>query len=279
MKTAVYFYTGTGNSLWTARELAKRIAPSELISLNHRYRKQLPPCHADLFGLVFPVHIWGVPPPVLEFLHFIKTNPKSYVFAVAVNAGQVAATLIQLQKLLKTKNIHLSCGFSIDLPSNYIPWGGAISPQKQQKKIAAALEKIERMARIVRNREERAVEKGPLWHNILFSLIYKKSLPYVGGMDKSFFTDEKCSSCGICSKICPARNILMTEVRPVWQHRCEQCFACIQWCPEEAIQYGRGTRNKKRYHHPDISLKDMLACAEDKISEKAMRENDQVSLS
>ncbi|MEN6358816.1 MAG: hypothetical protein ABFD59_01960 [Smithella sp.] len=46
---------------------------------------------------------------------------------------------------------------------------------------------------------------------------------------------------------------------PAWHHRCEQCFACIQWCPEEAIQYGKGTRNKKRCHHPEISLKDMLA--------------------
>lgn len=265
MKTVVYFYTGTGNSLWTARELAKRIAPSELVSLN-QHPKTFSPAPVDRIGLVFPVHIWGVPPPVMDFLDFLQTNAKPYVFAVAVNAGQVAATLIQLKELLQTKGLHLSCGFSVDLPSNYIPWGGAISPQKQQKKIAAALEKIERIAGVVRNKEDLPVEKGPLWQNILFSLIYKKSLPYVAGMDKSFFADEKCSSCGICTKICPARNILMTEERPIWQNRCEQCFACIQWCPEEAIQYGNGTRNKKRYHHPHISLKDMLACAEGKNS-------------
>ncbi|MDD4357170.1 MAG: EFR1 family ferrodoxin [Smithellaceae bacterium] len=263
MKTAVYVYTGTGNSLWAARELANRIGPSELISLN-RQQKQFPPCEADVIGLVFPVHIWGVPPPVTKFLDLIKTNPTPYVFAVAVNAGQVAATLIQLKKLLQAKNLDLSCGFSIDLPSNYIPWGGAITPPKQQKKISAALEKIERIAGIVRNKEDLPVEKGPLWQNIFFSLIYKKSLPHIASMDKSFFFDEKCSSCGVCAKICPARNILMDGGKPVWQRRCEQCFACIQWCPEEAIQYGKGTRKKKRYHHPDISLKDMLACAEGK---------------
>ena len=90
-------------------------------------------------------------------------------------------------------------------------------------------------------------------------MIYRKTLPNVAKMDKSFFADEKCTACGICAKLCPSRNIVITEGKPVWQHRCEQCFACLQWCPEEAIQYGKNTKNKKRYHHPEISLKDILA--------------------
>ena len=80
-------------------------------------------------------------------------------------------------------------------------------------------------------------------------------------MDKSFFADEKCTSCGICEKLCPAGNIVITEGKAVWQHRCEQCFACLQWCPAEAIQYGKNTKSKKRYHHPEISLKDIIAAS------------------
>lgn len=267
MKTTIYFYTGTGNSLWTARNLAGRLDQSEVISLS-RNKQQSLSCDSERIGLVFPVHIWGVPPPVIEFLRSLKANPTQYVFAVAVNAGQVAATLIQLRKLLHAKHLHLSSGFSIDLPSNYIPWGGAVSQDKQQKKISAALKKIERIAEVVRNKEDLPPEVGPLWQNLIFSLIYRKSLPYVARMDKSFLADEKCSSCGICEKICPAQNIRIVSGKPVWQHRCEQCFACIQWCPEEAIQYGKNTTTKKRYHHPDISLKDMLACAPVKNSQR-----------
>jgi Pyruvate/2-oxoacid:ferredoxin oxidoreductase delta subunit len=263
MTTPIFFYTGTGNSLWAARKVAGCLGQPALISMS-RNRKEPVSCDAERIGLVFPVHIWGVPPPVIDFLQCLKADPSQYIFAVAVNAGQVAATLIQLYEFLRTKQLHLSSGFSLDLPSNYIPWGGAISQDKQQQKFAAALEKIEQIAKTVRDREVLQPEKGPLWQNLIFSMIYRLSLPYVAGMDKSFFADEKCSGCGICEKICPARNIRMTGNKPEWLHRCEQCFACIQWCPDEAIQYGRGTAKKKRYHHPEISLKDILACAPDR---------------
>lgn len=257
MKTAIYYYTGTGNSLWTARKTAERLGPTELIPLAS-LREESFLCTEDRIGLVFPVHIWGIPPPVIEFLDRLKIDSSPYIFAVAVNAGQVARTLVQLKKLLDRKNLHLSSGFSIDLPSNYIPWGGAISLEKQQKKFAAALKKIDRIAAIVGRNEQLPPEKGPLWQNIIFSAIYRKSLPYVARMDKSFWADEKCNACGICENVCPAANILMQGERPVWRHNCQQCFACIHWCPESAIQYGEGTAAKKRYRHPEVSLKDML---------------------
>lgn len=267
MKTTLYYYSGTGNSLWTARKLAGLLDETDLIAISPCRKKQFR-CDSEVIGLVFPVHIWGVPPPVVEFLQKLQADSASYIFAVAVNAGQVAATLIQLQKILNVKGLQLSSGFSIDLPSNYIPWGGAISPEKQQKKISAALQKMENIAKAVRNRENLRPESGFFLQNLVLSMIYRKSLPYVPRMDKSFFADEKCTSCGICEKICPAGNIRMAGDKPVWQHHCEQCFACIQWCPEEAIQYGKGTRSKKRYHHPEISLKDMLATAGIGIKEK-----------
>lgn len=29
----------------------------------------------------------------------------------------------------------------------------------------------------------------------------------------------------------------------------EQCLACIKWCPQETIQFGKKTPRYKRYHH------------------------------
>jgi Pyruvate/2-oxoacid:ferredoxin oxidoreductase delta subunit len=172
--------------------------------------------------------------------------------------------LLQLKKLLHQRHLPLSSGFSLELPSNYIVWRGAITKEKQQKKFIAATNKLERIAPIILEKKVLPPEKGPFWQNPLFSWVYRKSYPRIGQMDKSFFADEKCNACGICANVCPAQNIVLSGGKPAWLHRCEQCFACIQWCPEEAIQAGRNTRNKVRYHHPDISLKDMLAFASQK---------------
>ncbi|HNX93110.1 MAG TPA: EFR1 family ferrodoxin, partial [Syntrophomonas sp.] len=94
-KTTIFYYTGTGNSLWIARLLARDLGNTELISMVN------PVIHWDeidssVIGLVFPVHVWGVPHRVLDFLDQLSSRPVDYIFAVANNAGQVSNTLIQL---------------------------------------------------------------------------------------------------------------------------------------------------------------------------------------
>jgi ferredoxin len=259
MKTTIYFYTGTGNSLWTAQKLSAALNDTELIPITLAGKESIIPS-SDNIGFIFPVHIWGIPPPVVDFLNRLKAGSAGYYFAAAVNAGQVAATLIQLKNLLLQRNIKLSSGFSVYTPSNYIPWGGAVAQEKQQKIFKDAMDKINHIALSIRAKEEKPPEKGPAWQNIFLSAIYRSSYLHVPKMDNPFFADEKCTGCGICEKICPAQNISLVDGKPTWQHRCEQCFACLQWCPEEAIQYGKGTIKRKRYRHPEITLKDMLAC-------------------
>jgi epoxyqueuosine reductase QueG len=49
----------------------------------------------------------------------------------------------------------------------------------------------------------------------------------------------------------------MQGSKPVFKEQCEQCMACIQWCPKQAINYKTKTQTRGRYHHPDISYQDM----------------------
>jgi ferredoxin len=259
MKTLIYFYTGTGNSLWTAKKLSEQLENTELSPMTLTGQGSIYP-QGENIGLIFPVHVWGMPPLVIDFVNRLELKPAKYYFAIAVNAGQVAATLLQLKKLMRARGLNLFAGFSIGLPSNYIPWGGAPAEEKQQKKFNEALEKISRISAIIKAQETRNPDKGPLWQNILFSALYRMSFSQIPKMDKSFWADAECTGCMICEKICAVQNILMSEGKPTWQHHCEQCFACLQWCPEKAIQYGKNTPEKKRYHHPEIKLQDILAC-------------------
>lgn len=260
MRTTVYFYTGTGNSLWTARKLSEKLENTELVSIA-RAGGGFIHTESPRVGIVFPVHIWGLSGLVVDFVRRLEANSDKYYFALAVNAGQVAATLVQLRRLMNQKGLLLHCGFSIVLPSNYIPWGGAILEEKQQKLFGGALAKIEEIAEVIRSGQMKEPERGSLWQNVFFSALYRLTFAQVGKMDKSFWSDEKCNGCRVCEIICPLKNIIVDGKKPVWQHLCDQCFACLQWCPEEAIQYGRNTQSKKRYRHPEIKVNDMLSSA------------------
>ena len=258
MKTNLFFYTGTGNSLWTARMLAGELGDTEIIPISGTSGDTIA-SGAEAIGIIFPVHIWGLPRRVMAFVDALEKNWSRYHFAVAVNAGQVAATLIQLKKRMQARGLSLSAGFELAMPSNYIPWGGPGPEEAQVRRIEAARRKIGRIAAAAAARETRPVEKGPLWQNILFTGFNRLALPHVPKMDRSFWVDDKCNGCGICKAVCPSGNIDLPAGRPNWQHHCEQCLACIQWCPQEAIQFGKKTPRYRRYHHPEVTLKDMLA--------------------
>ncbi len=258
MKTVIYYYTGTGNSLWTARTAAAEIGGAGLFSMAYADNDN-ESAGAEAVGLVFPVHMWGIPALALRFIEKMTSDPKKYYFAFAVNAGQVSRTLIQLKELLASRGMTLSAGFDIVLPSNYIPWGGPGPAEKLEKIHREAGEKIKQAASLILRRETGHIEKGPLWQRIIFTALYKRALAMVPKMDKDFWIDEKCNGCAMCAKVCPVDNISMKNDRPEWLHHCEQCLACIQWCPQEAIQFGKKTPAYERYHHPEVKLKDMIA--------------------
>lgn len=261
MATWIYYFTGTGNSLWVSRELARRLDDEvRLISLGSEYC--LPDSLCDRVGIVFPVHIWGLPRCVVDFVGKLEKQPSRYIFALAVNAGQVAATLLQMQKKLAVNEVELSAGFDVKMPSNYIPWRGAQPKPEQDALFLKARQKIDRIAERIQHREMGPIEKGPGWQNVAFTIVYNLTFSRVPKLGKYLRADFNCNGCGVCADICPASNIHMEAGRPVWEAHCEQCLACLQWCPQTAVQYANKTAGKERYHHPEVCLSDMKAAAQ-----------------
>jgi len=256
MKAKIFYYTGTGNSLWSARVLAEKLGGVTLLPM--KGANALAAGDTEAVGFVFPVHMWGIPRPVAEFIEKMSLRPETYLFALAVNAGQVSRTLVQLREMLIQRGLTLGAGFGIVLPSNYIPWGGPGPVERRNSRFASARAKLEEAAACIAGCETGPVEKGPLWQRVVFTALYRMTYKQVCRMDKDFWCDDRCNGCGICERICPAGNIALKENRPAWKHNCEQCLACIQWCPQEAIQFGKKTPAYERYHHPEITLNDML---------------------
>jgi ferredoxin/flavodoxin len=258
MKTVVYYFSGTGNSLKVAKEIASGLGDTELIPLREAVKKDTA-VDAGRIGFVFPVYMWGVPSLVVDFVKKNKNLKGKYVFSVVTYGGSPGATNVQLKKLIQQNGGVLSAGFAIHMPGNYVPMYPAMSLETQVKLFDAAKPKIADMVAKVKNNESGILEKNKFIVNLVLSGgFYSISMPRIHGMDKKFRAQDTCTSCGICQKVCPVENISIENGKPVWKHKCEQCMACIQWCPVTAIQYGKGTIGRARYRHPDIKVQEMM---------------------
>lgn len=254
MKTVIYWFSGTGNSLAVAKELAARLEGADCISI--RDALKTPPKTADRVGLVFPVYGWGPPRIVERFVRRLCISANTPVFAVATYAGTPGGTLELLRRLLRARGLDLTAGWHVKMPENYPPLGGAPAPEKQREINLAAAEKIEQIAAALQRPTSVPPGKSPFFLRLLSRTIHPLFRRFVPRADRFFRVGSSCNGCGLCAEVCPVADIKMQDGHPVWLGHCEQCFACFHWCPQRAIQYGRSAR-QHRYHHPDAQLADL----------------------
>jgi ferredoxin len=255
--TTIYYFSATGNSFVVARAIAEKLGDTKLISLARLDAAPLSP-DTKRVGVVFPVYVFGLPLIITRFIKKLKIPKDAYLFAVAVNGGMPCATLNQAARLCSEQDIPLSSGFAVRMVDNCISIAGAISLDKQKIRFEKAKQKINEICAAIEKREQRIHPGWPLI-NWLFSRFYRSWILKASGLDKKLTADTNCNGCGVCEQVCPVNNIKMSERRPAWQHHCEQCLACLHWCPSKAIQWGKHTTGRTRYHHPDVKMADITA--------------------
>lgn len=259
----IFYFSGTGNSLYVAKEIAEK-NKEELISIatilkdgKNIYEFTLK--QNEVIGFIYPIYAWAPPKQVIEFVKKLKLNnyKDNYIFTVATCGENIGKTIELLSKTLSKKNLPLNSGFSIKMPNNYIILGDVDSKEVEGKKLLEAEKMIIEINNTIKNRTKDifVVEKGfmpSILTNVINPLFNKG-----GASTKKFYVTDKCTSCGLCEKVCNCGTIKV-EGKPNWGDNCTQCLACIHLCPTGAIQYGKGTEKKGRYRHPKISTNEMI---------------------
>jgi len=91
-------------------------------------------------------------------------------------------------------------------------------------------------------------------------------LPFLNRFyDVEFYSNSKCAGCGTCEKVCLSGKVKMVNEKPVWQEdvQCFYCDACLNYCPEQAVQIGSNrflksyTEENGRYFHPYATADDI----------------------
>lgn len=259
MQTTIYYFTGTGNSLKIARDLTQKLEECELIPIAKGWQKEDLESTSEKIGFIFPLYYSGLPKIVYDFINKIDLSKSNYFFTVVTSAGDInELPLQQLEKILKTKAKTLSAGFFITMPNNYIIGFDIHSEESQKRFFGRAINQVEKISEIVKDKKQNLNQEifvKNLSRSERFNQNFRNE---VNESDKSFYADDSCSSCGICEQVCPVNNIILVDGIPEWQHNCQQCLACINFCPEKSIQFGTETLKTGRYHHPEITLQEII---------------------
>jgi ferredoxin len=266
VKTIIYYFTGTGNSLAAAKKIAAVLGDCELVPIASLHKTSgdiVPP--AERVGIVCPLYFSGLPVMVAGFAGRLDLSHAQYTFSVITLGGPSGASALrQLDSILRKRQDHrLDAGFSVTMPGNYILMYSSPSGKKQEEILAKADEQIAGIMGPVTQCEKRALP-SPLIFRLLHTLIYPWFTSHVHTDDRRFSVSDKCTSCGTCAAICPAGNIRMVQGRPVWKHHCELCCGCIHNCPVQAIQAGAKTEKRVRYRNPSVSIAELKQQPEEK---------------
>jgi len=252
----IFYFSGTGNSLHIATRISRSLGEG-LISIPVEMNKNENTLSYNIkeggyIGFVYPVHAWGPPKIVLDFIDKIQLSKgMPYVFSVATCGGEEGDTTKILKLHLAKKGIPLSSAFTIDMPNNYIIGSDVESKEKILEKLAAADKKTDEILRIIKNKEHDVFNLNPGSFPTLKTKVVNPFFKKYALDIKHFNVDDNCNGCGLCENVCPLNSIKVNG-KPIWSGECSMCLACINRCPTHAIQYDKKTINKGRYVHPDL---------------------------
>jgi ferredoxin len=275
MITEIYYFSGTGNSLFVAKKLQELMPGVELVPIVRRIKENNYSIKGENAGFIFPCHGLTIPIPVRDFLKRINPESSDYFFAIATRGGTVFKGFKLLDNYLRKNGKYLNAAFTINMSLNDPKLNFFTVPTKDEMEEIKnnALGKIRKIHKIILNRSDYREDDNTgvtFSNNRLLNRILEWLVPFATHfvsprIRKYFYSDSKCTGCGICEKVCPSGKIRMVDGRPLWMPdiKCYLCYSCLNYCPFEAVQiYSKFwmksyTAEKGRYPHPYATVGDI----------------------
>ncbi len=164
MSTEIYSFSGTGNSLAVARDIAGKTG-ARLRSIPRAMEDERIAVGVDAVGVVFPVYHQGIPLILKRLFERIEPLESRYVFGVCTYGDSPGLAIRHLGELVQARGGQLAAGFAVHMPYNYVTPSPVlrgffrsytlreIPVERQRALYAAAHEKAERIAATIRARD------------------------------------------------------------------------------------------------------------------------------
>ena len=117
-KVAIYYFSGTGNSLAVARDIAGKMN-GELVSIPAVMDQESIVTDADVIGIVFPVYFasndnGGIPLIVGRFVGKLDNIGSKYIFAICTHSGMPGTTIEHFRRIVEARGGKLAAGFAVN---------------------------------------------------------------------------------------------------------------------------------------------------------------------
>jgi ferredoxin len=261
MENIIFYFSGTGNSLKTAKTVLYKIGNTRLVSMTKSGEITITGQY-ETIGFIFPIYFWGLPNAVIKFIEKVNfINKNSFYYSITTSGGSPGNGLSQLNELLeKHHNIKLNYGKNIIMQTNYILHNTIIYTYnfcnlktKINKIIKKSDKELNKAIEQLKSKTNNKIKKM----NRFMESYYKKHMKNISSITNDYTVSANCIKCGICVKVCPVKNIELFNDIPKFNNHCEHCLACIHYCPQKTINYKNITQNRKRYNHPEISCEEL----------------------
>lgn len=246
MKTTIYVFSATGNSLTSAKILAEKIN-AELVSVASIRNLEEINEKSDVIGFVFPVYYGNMPYPVREIITKMYFRSDAYIFTVATYRGHAGDVAKRMDSLLRTRGQTLSLALGLPMPGNSF----INKPEVDQAYLIAQRENIEKLLPQIQERER---------NDYSFEGVIKETPVDTANNFRGITAEDFCIGCGRCVRVCPMNNITLENGKALIGNNCATCLACFHWCPVEAIYMSKqeNIARRKKYHHPDVAFEDIV---------------------
>ena len=253
MFSILLYFSGTGNSLSIAKKLAALLGNAKVAPFSDATNHCL--TSFQRVSLVYPVYYTHAPNAVVKMVHAFPLHAAQQVSLIATYSASHGYALQDVADTLVLLGVTAQ-QFKIRMPGNYLLEYGAFPQGLQKHLLKSADEKATHIAAQIMYQ----CATSPILPNRMAKIGQKnasRKMQSFAELGKQFSYISQCISCGQCARICPVNTIQMAQNKPMWGDHCQQCMACVQWCPQDAISHPRRKSSRKRYHNPNITLQQM----------------------
>ena len=258
MNKVIYYFSGSGNNIAVAKGLCENIPDMEMYPITDLLENKVINEKYDLVGFTVPSYYSHIPPIVADCIKNLKFSNNQKVFSIIGCAGNRGHATEDIRHLVKACEKEVDYEYMIIFAGNYILSYNAFPKWYQNLVLKFSKKKMKKISKqLLEAKRAKPLGKG-LFYSAKYEEALQKSIRKYSQTGLEYTVSNECSKCSQCIQICLVNNITMESGQIKFGSNCQQCMACIQWCPNKAIDYKGIAKDRIRYHHPDILVRDMI---------------------